>query len=231
MSKKVAIIQSSYIPWKGYFDIINSVDEFVLFDDVQYTKRDWRNRNSIKTKEGLKWLTIPVEVKGKFFQKINETKISDQNWGKDHWNKITHTYLKSPYFKDYKNTFEKIYLSPQVEMLSIVNFKFIKAICEILGIRTKISWSSNFSLMDGRTERLVSICKQAGANCYYSGPSAKDYIEAEKFKEAGIEVIYFDYSDYPKYRQLFGEFEHKVTILDLIFNEGPDSVKFMKSFK
>lgn len=230
MGKKLAVIQSNYIPWKGYFDIINMVDEFILFDDAQFTKRDWRNRNVIKTRDGLQWLTIPVEVKGKFYQKINETRINDLNWGKDHWNKILHNYSRARYFNEYKEIFRELYHKIDTNMLSIVNFKFLKTICEILGIKTKLSWSSDYVLIEGKTERLISICQQAGADIYYTGPTAKDYMEEDKFKKANIEIVYYDYSGYPEYTQLFGDFEHKVSVLDLIFNVGDDSIKYMKSF-
>ncbi|HOZ68307.1 MAG TPA: WbqC family protein [Chitinophagaceae bacterium] len=228
--KKVAISQSNYIPWKGYFDAINEVDEFMLFDDMQYTKRDWRNRNKIKTKEGAKWLTVPVEVKGKYFQKINETLISDPKWGQDHWNSILHNYNKAPFFKDYKDIFEPLYLASQEDHLSLVNYNFIKAICEILGITTKISWSSAFELKEDRNERLVDLCMKTGATDYYSGPAAKAYMDVSLFEKENIQVHYYDYSGYPVYNQLHGEFDHAVSILDLLFCEGPESKKYMKTF-
>src|SRR6266542_1166967 len=141
MTKKVAILQSSYIPWKGYFDLINLVDEFILFDDMQYTRRDWRNRNIIKTPKGPIWLTIPVEVKGKYYQKIKDTIISDPNWGKTHWATVVHNYSKARYFAMYREVFENLYLNSEEKFLSRVNYLFLSAICEILGIKTKISWS------------------------------------------------------------------------------------------
>lgn len=228
--KKVAISQSNYIPWKGYFDAINQVDEFMLYDDMQYTRRDWRNRNKIKTREGAKWLTVPVEVKGKYFQKINETLISDPNWGQDHWNSILHNYNKAPFFKDYKEIFENLYLNSKEDHLSQVNYNFIKAVCDILGITTKISWSSAFELKDDRNERLVDLCVKTGATEYYSGPAAKAYMDESLFEKENIQVHYYDYSGYPAYNQLHGEFDHAVSILDLLFCEGPDAKKFMKTF-
>ena len=231
MKKKIAIVQSNYIPWKGYFDLINSVDEFILFDDMQYTKRDWRNRNLIKTQNGLKWLTIPVLVSGKFHQKINEAKISDVNWNKEHWKTICCNYARAEFFREYKDYFEEIYLGLKTEMLSKVNFTLLSAVCKLLEIKTKITWSSDYNLDDDRTERLVGLCKQSGASCYISGPSAKNYLEEEKLINAGIALVYFDYSDYPVYNQLFGDFEHGVTVLDLIFNTGPSAKKYLKSFK
>ena len=229
--KKIAILQSNYIPWKGYFDLINMVDEFILYDDMQYTKRDWRNRNKIQTEQGLKWLSIPVEVKGKYFQKINETKISEKDWGKKHWNTIKHTYSKAPYFKDYKDIFEELYLNGEKEYLSQINYKFIVAICNILEIRTKIRWSSEFKLIDGQTEKLLGICKDCNADVYISGPAAKDYFDEELAQNENIKVEWINYSDYKEYTQLNDPFEHGVSILDLIFNEGSNATKFMKSFR
>ncbi len=229
--KKIAISQSNYIPWKGYFDGINMVDEFVLYDDMQYTRRDWRNRNRIKTKDGVKWLSVPVEVKGKYFQKINETKVSDAGWGQDHWNTISHNYKKAPYFNLYKDLFEDLYLNNQEEYLSRINYRFLKAICDILEIKTTFLWSSEFVLLEDRNERLLDICKQRGATDYFSGPSSKSYMDESLFENAGVQVHYFDNSGYPEYTQLHGEFDHAVSILDLLFMEGPGARQFMKSFK
>lgn len=229
--KRIAILQSNYIPWKGYFDIINMVDEFILYDDVQYTKRDWRNRNKIKTPQGLKWLTIPVEVKGKYFQKIKDTKISDPIWKVRHWTKITQNYKKAKYFKEYKDLFEDLYLNCNEIYLCQVNYRFIITINKILGIKTKIRWSSEFNLIDGKNERLIGICKDCNANVYLSGPLAKAYLNEKSFEKEGIKVEWMDYSGYPEYAQLYPPFEHGVTILDLIFNEGNNATKYMKSFK
>ncbi len=229
--KKVAILQSNYIPWKGYFDMIALVDEFILYDDMQYTRRDWRNRNKIKTLNGLAWLTVPVEVKGKYFQKINETVISEAKWAKDHWATIKQFYSKAKFFKDYKDVFENFYLNSQEQLLSNVNYELIKMINEILGIKTKISWSSDYVLADGQTERLLNLVQQAGGTEYISGPAAKDYIVDSLFEDAGVKLTWMDYSGYPEYTQLYPPFEHGVTVLDLIFNEGPDATKFMKYVK
>lgn len=229
--KKVAILQSNYIPWKGYFDIINMVDEFILYDDMQYTRRDWRNRNKIVTPNGLIWLTIPVESKGKFYQKINETKIIDNSWADSHWKSIQLNYARARYFSMYRDRIEKLYEACKEEAyLSRVNYRFIKEICDILGITTKIAWSSDYQLMDGKTERLIGLVKDAGGQYYLSGPAAKDYILEDLFTDAGIKLDWMDYSGYPEYKQLSIQFEHGVTILDLIFNEGPDAGNYMKSF-
>jgi hypothetical protein len=225
MSKKIAIVQSCYIPWKGYFNLINQVDEFILYDDMQYTRRDWRNRNLLKTPNGLQWLTIPVEVKGKYFQKINETQIVDKTWAMNHWKTITAHYSKAKYFKEYKEAIQALYLECENEdSLSQVNFKLLRGLCTLLNIKTKLSWSMDFPVDDElkKTERLVALCKQAEATHYISGPSASSYMQIDLFNDVGIDVSYIDYSSYPPYEQLFGNFEHGVTVLDLIFNAGPD---------
>lgn len=229
--KKVAILQSNYIPWKGYFDLINSVSDFVIYDDMQYTRRDWRNRNKIYTPQGIKWLTIPVDVKGKYFQKINQTQISDKNWGYDHWKTLQQFYSKALFFKDYTEVFEELYLNNNETYLSKININFIKEINKILNIKTQIHQSSNFDLTGDRTDRLVNICQSLGANIYLTGPAAKDYLDESLFDKNGINVEWMDYSAYPEYQQLHTPFEHHVTILDLIFNEGKNSTQFMKSFK
>lgn len=228
--KRVAVVQSNYIPWKGYFDLINLVDEFILFDDVQYTRRDWRNRNIIKTPSGLKWLTIPVQVKEKYFQKINETKIHDPSWGRKHWATLVHNYARAKYFYEYSKNFEPLYLESNEEYLSQINFKFIETICRILGITTKLSWSREHTHVEGRTARLIALCKSVGGTHYISGPSGRSYIDEGLFEAEGIRLSYMDYSNYPMYFQLHGAFEHGVTILDLIFNEGNAAPRFMKSF-
>ncbi len=197
---------------------------------MQYTRRDWRNRNQIKTRDGLQWLTVPVEVKGKYFQKINETIISDPDWGKQHWNKIVHNYSKAEFFSQYKDLFEELYLNNNEKYLSRVNYNFLKVICDFLNIKTNIMWSGEFELLEDRNERLLNICKKCNATDYYSGPAAKAYMDLSLFERENIKVHWFDYSGYPEYRQLHGEFTHAVSILDLIFNEGPNSKKFMKSF-
>jgi hypothetical protein len=230
MNKTIAVVQSNYIPWRGYFDLINSVDEFILYDDVQYTIREWRNRNIIKTSRGPLWLTIPVQVKGKYLQKIKDTVISDPTWGRKHWASIIHNYSRAKYFPMYKELFEDLYLRSEDKLLSHINYRFIVAICRILGIRTTISWSMDYDLVGDRTERLVHLCQQAGATAYLSGPSAKAYLDEALFKNEGFAVSYMDYSGYPEYTQLYPPFQPQVSILDLIFNEGPQATNYMKSF-
>lgn len=229
--KKVAILQSNYIPWKGYFDIINMVDEFILFDDMQYTRRDWRNRNIIKTANGLKWLTIPVENKGKYTQRICDTRVSDFSWPEKHWKTIRHNYVRAPFFNEYEVLFESLYNKCADEpFLSHINYQFIMLICKILNIKTPITWSMDYGVKtDDSSRRLLLLCQKAGANNYLSGPAAKSYLDESIFQQEGIEVSYMDYSGYKEYTQLYSTFEHGVTILDLLFNTGPMAPNYMRS--
>jgi hypothetical protein len=228
--KRLAIVQSSYVPWKGYFDLINSVDEFVLFDDAQYTRRDWRNRNRIKTREGPAWITIPVNVKGRFSSRIRDMVVSDPRWAERHWKTIRANYARARCFESYAEQLERLFVDCRESSLSAINRYWLEALCGMLGIRTKLSWSSDYVLVEGKTERLVSICQQAGASLYLSGPSARGYLEPDVFAAAGIELVYYDYSGYPEYAQLFAPFDHHVSVLDLLLNEGDESPRYMLSF-
>lgn len=232
IEKKVAILQSNYIPWKGYFDMINLVDEFIILDEVQYTRRDWRNRNKIKTQNGLLWITIPVMVKGNFLQKISETKISEEAWAEKHWQTLKMVYSKAPFFKMYENEFADFYLNtaPSLENLSQINQHLILLINEILGIKTKISLDKDYGVVDGANERLLDLCKKASATCYLSGPAAQDYMDTSLFNKENIEVEWMDYSGYKEYNQQYPPFQHGVSILDLLFSEGENARLYMKSF-
>jgi hypothetical protein len=220
--KRVAVLQSNYIPWKGYFDIISQVDEFIFYDDVQYTKNDWRNRNKIKTLNGLLWLSIPVgEPRNRL---ICDVEIENSNWQKKHWQNILQFYKKAPFFEGYKSFFENFYMNENHANLSDMNIKLIKRICaEILDIKTKFRDSREFALQSKKENRILEILEKTGATHYLSGPAAKNYIAEQHFVEKHIKLEWMDYSGYPEYKQLFGKFEHAVSILDLIFNVGKDS--------
>jgi hypothetical protein len=170
--KKVAIVQSNYIPWKGYFDLIASVDEFIIYDDMQYTRRDWRNRNQIKTAQGVQWLTVPVLVKGRYHQSIRETEIDGHDWAELHWRALEQNYKRAPFFAEISAWLKPLYLFTSDSMLSIMNRRFIHAICDYLAIDTRISNSWDYTVVEGKSERLASLCEQAGGSVYVSGPSA-----------------------------------------------------------
>lgn len=224
----IAILQSNYIPWKGYFDIIAKSDVFVIYDEVQYTKNDWRNRNLIKTKDGLQWLTIAVRQES-LGQTIDNTSVFKTNWAKKHRGTIQANYAKAPYFSEYKDRIFKIYEQASTN-LSEINTSFIKEICAILGIDTKIIDSKSLNLTGDKQERLVQACNLLNADVYLSGPAAKSYIEVGFFAKHNIEIEWMDYSNYESYHQLYPPFEHGVSILDLIFNEGPNANKYLKSY-
>ena len=229
--KKIAILQSNYIPWKGYFDIMGSVDEFIIYDEMQYTKNDWRNRNKIKTTNGLIWLTIPVKIE-KLNQKINETKIADNKWYIKHKNSLQTNYGKATKFKECKDFIFNIYeQASRLDYISEINYTFLNEINKFLKISTKISFSTDYNIGDGKTERLINICKQSNSNIYLSGPSAKNYIDEALFTKNNINLEWFDYIGYKEYEQLYPPFEHGVSILDLIFNTGEDAYKYLKSTK
>ncbi len=230
MNKKVAIVQSNYIPWKGYFDLINSVDELILLDTVQYTRRDWRNRNRIKVVDGAVWLTIPVNVKGKFEQRICDTTIQDAGWASAHWRSICQWYAQAPYFEHYRSSFENLYLGCKEENLSRVNHRFLQAICKVLRIETPITRLIESEPAPDATDRLLQLCLGAAANAYVSGPAARGYLDEERFVEAGIGVSWMNYEGYRPYFQLYPPFIDRVSVLDLIFCEGPRAAQFMKSF-
>lgn len=220
--KRVAILQSNYVPWKGYFDLIASVDEFVLYDDMQYTRRDWRNRNRIKTPTGLQWLTVPVMVKGRFEQPIRDTRIDGTGWAARHWKALECSYRRAPAFEATAAWLEPMYRHRWTH-LSMLNRALMEAVCTRLSIATHLSNSWDYALPGGRNERLASICEQAGAQIYVSGPAARGYLDEAAFTRRGIDVEWFDYGPYREYPQLWGTFEHQVSILDLLFSGGADA--------
>ena len=223
--KKVAILQSNYIPWRGYFDIINKVDVFVVYDEVQYTKNDWRNRNKIKTPHGPAWLTIPVR-RERLHQTIGETRVARSDWNIKHWASIKANYSKAPFFEKYEETFRRLYLDTNTPLLSEINLKFLRAIISVLGIHTEIVDSRTLNLSGDRNERLIQAIKAVDGTHYLSGPAAKDYLDIGAFNAHGIQVEWMDYSGYRSYPQLHPPFCAGLSILDAIFNCGPGLPEF-----
>lgn len=223
--KTVAILQPNYIPWKGYFDLIASCDLFVLYDDVQYTKNDWRNRNLIKTPSGVKWLTIPVG--GKINREIREVEISDPRWSHKHWKSLLANYARARFAGEIFDLFKPVYLSETHSSLVAVNRRLIELVCSYLRIKTEIRLSSEFSMRMPGSDGVLALCETLGATHYLSGPSARAYLNLDSFASSGIAVRWFEYSDYPVYPQLWGAFEHRVTILDVLFNCGPSSRRYI----
>jgi hypothetical protein len=158
--------------------------------------------------------------------------ISESGWAKNHWTRICSAYSKAPYFKEYKSCFEKLYSERNSNFLSEINEQFILEICSILGVTTKITKSMAYptDTVDP-SERLLKICLQAQAKTYISGPAAKDYLDVDIFRENGVEVQWMEYSGYPEYPQFYPPFDHFVSVLDLIFNVGPNAKACMERFK
>ncbi|MBB4407906.1 WbqC-like protein family protein [compost metagenome] len=233
MTKTVVITQSNYIPWRGYFDMFSQADEVVLLDSVQYTRRDWRNRNKIKTPQGSSWLSISVEVKGKYSQSIDETRIADLTWAENHWRTISLAYRRAAHFDSHGQWLEELLRSAgKHPLLTDVNEQLIRAICEKLKIDTPIRRctdllpASMMAEMDS-SERLAALSERVGATRYISGPAAKAYLDHAAFDKRGIEVAWMDYSNYPHYPQLWDGFEPAVSVVDLILNTGDEARRYL----
>lgn len=217
---KVAISQSNYIPWRGYFDMIASVDVFVLYDEVQYTRRDWRNRNKIKAPHGLQWLTVPVETKGSYHQKISDVQVSEHSWSENHWKAIRLAYGRAPFWSEQEGWLESLFSGVQSDKLVDINRHFLDGILSFLNIETQIVRSSDLPGPGGQNERLLGLCSELGATHYLSGPAAATYLDTSLFAANGVQVEWMDYSSYPTYTQMWGDFVGEVSVLDLILNVG-----------
>jgi hypothetical protein len=220
--RRVAISQSNYIPWKGYFDLIHDVDYFLFYDDVQFTKNDWRNRNKIKTPRGLFWLAIPVGPD--LNRLICEVSIESPRWQIKHWKTILQYYSKAPFFENYREFLEQIYIKNEWHNLSELNQFVIRTIAlKLLGIKTNFNNTSDFHCVGKKQDRLISLLKSIRADVYISGPAAKAYLDPEIFRQEGIELVWKDYSGYPEYPQFHPPFEHGVSIIDLLLHTGLDA--------
>lgn len=224
---RICIIQSCYIPWKGFFDLIGRCDEYVVYDSVQYAKRHWHNRNRIKTANGIQWLTIPVVTGGRFEQSINTVEI-EKPWADKHWRALELAYNRAPFFEQLAPTVASWYdRAGEQARLTDVNSIFINGIVELLGLKTRIVRDTAYPSEGAKTERLLGIARAAGADCYLSGPSAQDYFDEQMFRAAGITPEWMSYEGYLEYPQLHGDFEHGVTVLDLLFHTGLEAPRYL----
>jgi hypothetical protein len=227
--KRVAIVQSNYVPWRGYFDLIASVDEFILLDDAQYTRRDWRNRNRIKTVGGTRWLTIPVQVSGRYTQSINETRVAEPDWARSHWESIRSVYSGSPAFDVHADFLEGLYASAPEPFLSDINRHFLEHINARLGIDTPLVDSRVYSPQGAKGQRLLDLCAKAGATEYVSGPTARSYLDEEPFEASGIHVAWFEYGPYAQYDQIHPPFVPEVSIIDVLLCGGAEAPSLVRS--
>lgn len=221
---RIGILQPSYLPWLGFFEQLNKSDIFIIYDDVQYDKNGWRNRNKIKTPNGSQWLTVPVHIKFEEHPLIMNVKIDNKkNWRKTHLYSIRQNYSKAPFYKEYINIFEEAYLKDW-DYLVDVNMYFISKLLECLGIKNKkMVKSSTINVEGGRIQKLVNICKVFKADIFYEGLKGMEYIDERSFNDNGIKVEYQNYK-HPEYNQLYGDFISYLSVIDLLLNHGEDSL-------
>ncbi|MBI2251217.1 MAG: WbqC family protein, partial [Armatimonadetes bacterium] len=225
---KIAIQQPECLPWPGFFDKMANCDVFVLLDNVQFKKRYFENRNKIRTKDGWQWITIPVKVKGKYKQRINEVEIDNSiNWQKKVLGTLTYNYIKAKYYNEYFDNFEKIILKKYDKLIDF-NLNFINLFKEILKIETKIILASILNINEEGSDLILNISEKLGAEVYISGPDGAKYLREEEFKEKGIKIIYHHYL-HPVYKQIYETFIEGLSIIDLIFNCGAESLKILKN--
>ncbi len=223
---QIAILQPSFIPWLGYFDQIARTDAFVFLDDVQYTRRDWRNRNRIRTASGWMWLTVPVQTRGKFDQSLLETQIDHStDWRAKHLQTLRHNYTRAPYFEEVFPQLENVYAR---ELALLVDFclEMLATINQILGLQTKIYRSSELNIEGQKADKILSLCQALNADEYLTGDLARDYLPVDEFEERNIKLTYQNYV-HPEYHQLHAEFFSHLSVIDLLFNEGPRSLKIL----
>ncbi len=225
---RCAIVQPSYIPWRGYFDIIRRSDVFVFLDDVQYDRRGWRNRNRIKTAEGSRWLTIPVHARGAQISglPIDQVVMSGDEWPRQHLEMLRRAYRKAPFFEQYTEWLERVYGAPPERLadFTIATTVELAAMLRITG--TRFIRSSALNAGGRKTERLLAVLERVGATRYLSGPSARAYIDESQFERAGIALEWMEYN-YPEYPQLHGAFDPHVSVLDLLFMTGDRAADYI----
>src|SRR5215212_3554766 len=223
---KVGIIQSNFLPWRGYFDFIREVDLFVLEDDLQYTKNDWRNRNRIKSPRGSEWITVPVGYKHTA-QLIYDTPIDyGQPWARKMLNRIRESYRRAPYFEPYFSELGELLLRP-VASISELNIALTRWVCRHLEINTPLRFSQAYHPQGAKAERVIDILRKVGATAYLSGSAARNYIIPERFEQTGIQLEYKQYH-YPEYEQLHPPYDPAVSVLDLLFMQGPNSKIYLE---
>ena len=224
--KRISILQPSYLPWLGYFDQMARVNAFVFLDEVQFTRRDWRNRNRIRTQEGWAWLTVPVIQKGKFEQTLLDVEIDhSKQWIGKHLKNFRSHYSKTPQFGFYFPQLESI-LCKRHERLVDLCLETCLWLKESLGIETAIFRSSELEVEGSKTGRILNICRKLSATHYLSGDSARDYLREDRFSRYNIELEYQNYG-HPEYPQRYSGFEPYLSVVDLLFNCGGDSLNIL----
>jgi len=224
----IGIMQPTYLPWLGFFELMQGCDQFVFLDDVQFIKKDWLQRNRIKVNENFLWLTVPIITKGRRFQKIVDSEINNQiNWASKHLKSIKFYYQKAQYFDKYFPFLEEIYKKRWTKLIDL-NIALISFLCEQLKIKTPYAYSSNLTgIREERNDRIIDICKSFDCKKMYDAEGARSIIDSEKINEAGISIIFQKY-DHPHYNQLHGKFISHLSVIDLLFNEGNNSLDIIR---
>lgn len=220
--------QPQYLPWIGFFHKVMHSDIFVFLDDVQFKKREFQNRNRIRTKDGWIWLTVPVLTKNKYYQKLNEVRINNSyDWRKEHWKSILISYSSAEYFKKYSDFFESVYKMEWEKLLDL-NLFIINYIFKVIKIDVKTYLSSEFNICKTGTERIIEIAKILKGDTYLSGVGGIDYLEEHRFSEEGIKLVY-QFFPHPVYKQQFNGFQPYMSIIDLLFNCGEKSIDVIRN--
>ena len=224
---KVGTIQSNFLSWRGYFDFIRESDLFIIHDDLQYTKSDWRNRNRIKTARGAEWITVPVHYRHTS-QLIEETPVAYSTpWQQKMLNRILVAYQRAPHFEPYFSELDDLLTQPAAS-ISDLNLRLIKWVCRSLEIDTPIKLSHEYHPQGAKTERLIGILQQTKATTYLSGPAAQAYLIPGLFEQAGIQLEFKQYN-YPEYEQLYPPFDPAVSVIDLLFMKGREAISYMEN--
>ena len=225
---RVSILQPSYLPWLGYFDLMSRADTFVFLDDVQFTRRDWRNRNKIRTREGWAWLTVPVVQKNRFAQKLCETRIDNSiPWKRKHLESLRVHYARAPYFDLYFPYFDSLYNRPW-DSLGDLCFETLGYLKECLKIETPTLKSSELQVGEAKAEKIISLCRRLGATHYLSGDAGQSYLSPDDFKRQGITLEFHQYR-HPEYGQRFPGFVSYLSVIDLLFNHGDRSPEILRT--
>jgi hypothetical protein len=222
----VSINQPAYLPWLGYFDRIAASDLHIVLDHVQFEKNSFSNRNKVRTRAGWCWLTVPLQTKGKFGDlALNEVRIAGDDWGRRHWETIRQNYSRAPFFREHREALEGFYARPWGRLADLARETTAYQL-DALGIRTPLRYSSEMGVPGRKDELVLNLCKAVGADVYLSGPLGRDYLRPERFAEAGVRLVYHDYS-HSVYPQCHPGFEPYMGALDLLLNCGPDSLQFL----
>lgn len=219
----ISVHQPQYIPWLGYFHKILDSDAFVFLENVQYKKREFQNRNKVRTKNGFIWLTVPVISKGRYYQRIKDVEIDNTKpWQRKHWEGIKFNYSGAEFFNDYARFFERLYNEKWNRLLDL-NVEIVKFFLDCFRIKTPLYFEDTLNVSGEGTERIIGICKGLGAKKYLSGTGGKGYLDEDLFEKNGIELLYQNFT-HPEYKQAYDGFVPNLSAIDLLFNCGEKSM-------